>query len=212
MGTDMTHRDGVTIVSLTPERRDELLTFLGEDGFVDNPDWADCYCQWPFEEPGEGEAGDDDIPEGFDVGAYNRGLACKRIDERTMRGFLALRQGRIIGWCAAGARERYTQLGDILRDGTRSVGSVMCFVVAPEARNQGIGPALLDAAVETFRAEGLAIAEAYPRRDAVSESRKFHGSIGMYLAAGFAVHQEREDGTTVMRLPLAADGVRTEDV
>jgi ribosomal protein S18 acetylase RimI-like enzyme len=204
MGTYQASPSDLHIEALTPERRDELLTFLGEDGFVDNPDWADCYCQWPFEEPGEGEGGDDDIPEGFDVGAYNRALACKRIDERTMRGFLALREGRIIGWCAAGPRERYTQLGEILHDGTPSVGSVMCFVVAPEVRNQGIGPALLDAAIEGFRAEGLKIAEAYPRRDAESESMKFHGSLGMYLAAGFAIHGERQDGTTVVRLPLVA--------
>ena len=206
---DLQSAADLQVESLTPDRRDELMTFLGGDGFVDNPDWSDCYCQWPFEDSGKSEEGsdadgDESIPEGFDVGAYNRRLACSRIDARIMRGHLALREDRIVGWCAAGPRERYSVLGDILGDGADSVGAIMCFVVEPASRGKGVGTALLNAALDEFRAGGLAYAEAYPRRDASSEAAKFHGSVGMYLAAGFTVHDERDDGTTVVRLQLAS--------
>jgi hypothetical protein len=71
---------------------------------------------------------------------------------------------------------------------------------------------LLRAAINGFRAAGLSFAEAYPRRGADSASAKYHGSVGMYLASGFAVVDERDDGTSVVRLTLKADGAAHADV
>ncbi len=82
-------------------------------------------------------------------------------------------------------------------DPTELVGSIMCFLVAPDYRGKGIGRALLNAACETFRNDGLEIAEGYPTMTRSNPEWKipwaeenYKGSLNMYLKAGFKVHRQ----------------------
>jgi ribosomal protein S18 acetylase RimI-like enzyme len=188
---------GVAITPLTPELRDQLVSFLGEEAFTDNPEWSSCYCQFPLEDH-------ESIDWDAQTAERNRAMACSRIDARIMRGHVAMQNGRIVGWCAAGPRDVYPMVSEGARvDEPGTVGSIMCFVVAPDARGHGIGTALLDAVIAGFRAEGLAVAEAYPRREASRPAAKYHGTLNMYRSAGFAVVEDRPDGVVVVRRNLA---------
>lgn len=87
-------------------------------------------------------------------------------------------------------------------------GIIMCFVVTPGARGQGVGTALLRAASDSFRASGLRHAQGFARRPDAARAEwetfatsNYHGTMSMYLENGF-----REAGTlghyAVMRKEL----------
>ena len=38
----------ITFDRLTPERLEDYLDFFDAPAFTDNPDWASCYCFFPF--------------------------------------------------------------------------------------------------------------------------------------------------------------------
>ena len=86
-----------------------------------------------------------------------------------------------------------------------AVGAIMCFVVAPDQRRQGVATALLDAAVEHLRKRGMRTAEAYPWLGEIDPSRwsqsMYVGPLSMYVKAGFAVEEKHED-FAVVRLAL----------
>ncbi len=60
-------------------------------------------------------------------------------------------------------------------DDLERVGAIVCFVVAQPHRRQGIARRLLDAACEGFRRQGLAVAEAYPRKGSTSDAVNYKG-------------------------------------
>jgi hypothetical protein len=49
-----------------------------------------------------------------------------------------------------------------------------------------VARALLQAAMEHFRADGFDIVEAYPRRQTEGSPDAYHGPLKLYLDAGFA--------------------------
>jgi ribosomal protein S18 acetylase RimI-like enzyme len=83
----------------------------------------------------------------------------------------------------------------------REVGAIVCFVVAPDARRQGIASALLAAALLHLRERGMRAVEAYPRTtDAEATPQSLYpGPKAMYLRAGFEVVRESEGFTIVRR-------------
>jgi GNAT superfamily N-acetyltransferase len=125
-------------------------------------------------------------------------------------GVLAFDAGEIVGWCNAGPRAAFGNLrvfGSAVDDPREPVGSVMCFVIAPERRREGIATALLGRAEQLFRELGLRVAEAYPRaapssNPAIPSSASYYkGSPAMYERAGYAPHRRFERFTCV-RKPL----------
>jgi GNAT superfamily N-acetyltransferase len=63
----------------------------------------------------------------------------------------------------------------------------VCFYVDPTAKRQGVATALLDAALDTARAEGLRLVEAYPVRPRHMNIDAYTGYLPMFLDAGFDV-------------------------
>ena len=59
-------------------------------------------------------------------------------------GLVAYRVGRVVGWCHAAPK---TELLNLPTGSEADVGAIVCFVVAPDARRQGIATALLAASV-----------------------------------------------------------------
>ncbi|RLK49720.1 GNAT family N-acetyltransferase [Microbacterium telephonicum] len=69
-----------------------------------------------------------------------------------------------------------------------AVWAVSCFVVRKEHRRQGLGGALLDAAVAHARAHGARIVEGYPvdaQAKKATSNELFHGALSTFLDAGF---------------------------
>ena len=83
-----------------------------------------------------------------------------------------------------------------------SVGAIMCFLVEHSHRGQGVARALLDAACDGLRRQGLRIAEANPRLAASTAAENHFGPLNLYLTAGFLVHREDTDGSVYVRRAL----------
>jgi GNAT superfamily N-acetyltransferase len=168
---------------LTPERQADYLVFFDGEAFSDNPKWASCYCQCFYEDHRV-------VRWAARTAAENRASACQRIASQTMRGYLAYQQGKVVGWCNAAPRPLLHALDEEPQPGAADTGTILCFLVAPRLRGQGVASALLAAACE-----GLRRVEANPRTGTQDAGANHFGPLSMYLAAGFAVLREDEDGS-----------------
>ncbi|MGZ5933930.1 MAG: N-acetyltransferase family protein [Rhizomicrobium sp.] len=185
------------IRALTPALVEKFLDYFDHDAFADNPGWQFCYCNFVhYDHRGPAFSGTEP--------AANRAAVAARICARKMHGFLAFEDERVVGWCQAAPRTTILTLAtEPDPDGTATqVGSVVCFVIAKAHRGKGLASQLLGVACETFKAQGLAFAEAYPKRDAETEAANHTGPLGMYLKFGFSPYRTDPDGTVVVRLPL----------
>lgn len=188
----------VVIRELGPALLEDYLAFFDNDAFADFPWWSACYCRF-WDDPTDPEG--DSSPERRD---RYRALVTELVRNGRQQGLLAYIDGKVVGWCNAKARLGYAMPRRIERtpaDDAARVGSVVCFIVAKDFRGKGIATALLDAACEKFRREGLAIAEAYPTTappsgpyaDQIPWSAHHHtGPLEMYRKAGFTQHRQLE--------------------
>ena len=183
------------IKSLTPAGTDDFAGFFDRDAFVDNPDWASCYCLF-YEYTG------DDWESRS--GEQNRADKTESIRQNRAHGLLAYVGERPIAWCNAAPRMSLPRImaDDQLQidDDPSCVGSIVCFVVSAPYRRQGIARRLLEAACDGLRGQGLSIVEAYPPRQSTSDARAYHGPLEMYLAAGFKPLRETEHHVIVRKL------------
>ncbi|MEX2237560.1 MAG: GNAT family N-acetyltransferase [Dehalococcoidia bacterium] len=184
----------IEVKGLSPERVTDFLTFFDGDAFMDNPAWASCYCLYyqldiPNEE-WQARRGDE-----------NRAAKAELIRDGKSHGVLAYADGKPVGWCHAAPKADLPAFrdGDVASDDTPDVGSIVCFVVAAPYRGQGLGRRLIDAACDELRSLGLKVAEAYPLREGISQAQNYHGTLGMYLDAGFEVVRDVEDRAVVRK-------------
>lgn len=177
----------------------ELERFFGPNGA-----YAGCWCTY-FRRPGR------DFEEGCrNRGAGNREFLARLTRDGTVPGLLAYDGGEPVGWVSVGPRP---QFGRVLRSPTLrpglaggddpddpSIWSVVCFWVPRARRRQGMGSALLDAAVRYAAAEGAGVLEAYPVDTGGGKalaSSLYTGTLPMFLRAGF-----REVGRRSARRPV----------
>jgi uncharacterized membrane protein len=75
-----------------------------------------------------------------------------------------------------------------------------------------VAGALLAAAVEHAFAHGATVVEGYPvdpaQRPKAGPSDLYHGTIGLFLAAGFTVVSDAVPGRAVVRLTVTPPGAR----
>jgi len=176
----------VIIRELTPELLGDYLSFFDGDAFMDNPEWAGCYCmyyhflgtykEWEARSPSE-----------------NRAAVSELILRGKAHGLLAYIDEKLVGWCHAAPRTALPKL-DTLQglgvDDAEQVGSIVCFVVAAPFRRRGIAHRLLEAACDMFIRWGLSIAEAYPHKKAKTDAENWRGPLSLYLSAGFKPFRE----------------------
>jgi GNAT superfamily N-acetyltransferase len=130
-------------------------------------------------------------------------------------GVLAFRDGTPVGWCAVEPRGCYPRIlrskvltaagPETARDpGGNQVWSVSCFVVSPGQRRTGVARALLAAAVGHAFGHGAQVVEGYPvdpaQRPKAGPADLYHGTLGLFLAAGFQVVSDAVPGRAVVRL------------
>ena len=107
---------------------------------------------------------------------------------RKLEALLAYLDGEPVGWCRLGPRETFERLEAspaLARIDDADVWSVVCFVVHPTAKRQGVASALLDAACGRAAERGASILEAYPVRGNHMNLDAYTGYLPMFLAAGF---------------------------
>jgi len=179
------------IIPLVPEHRDELIGFFSA-AFSDKPEWAGCFCMYPYI---------DLAREDFDArtGEQNKADAAERISQGRMKGHVAVLDGKVVGWVNAGPKSMYRSLVDEPdpHGDHNLTGRIYCFLVDPAQRGKGIARALLDAACEGLKEQGMAVAEGNPVPDAEDASDNHRGPLALYLSGGFTFDRKSETGNTV---------------
>lgn len=172
----------VEIRPLTPAASDDYVSYFDKDAFCDNPAWASCYCI---------SYNIDMEPVDFEErsAARNRDEKVATIRRGDATGVLAYSRGKTVGWCNAGPRGSFPLLDrypEFAADDRETAGAIVCFVIAPPYRGQGLARQLLDGACDLLRELGLKTVYAYPPKRASNDAGAYHGKLSMYLAAGFA--------------------------
>ena len=188
----------VEVKPLAPALHDDLMRFFDFSAYADNPHWASCFCTFFLARSGE--------EHDAHTKDENRATRSAVIRSGNGNGLVAYRLGRAVGWCHAAPKSELPLLAswDPSHALDTSTGAVVCFVVAPDARRQGVATTLLDAAVEYLRARGMTAVEAWPPLDSPDDPvlwprRNYHGPLSMYLKAGFHVVRRNEASITVRR-------------
>lgn len=206
----------VRIEPLTPAHVEDYLNFFDHErgpAFADNPEWASCYCHYYHVAPAIHWPSLD--------GNANRAAMRERIVSGEMEGFLAYAAQGVVGWLNAQPyhklRHAYARLripAPVLPVAPHEAAAIVCFVVAAGWRRKGVARALLHGALENFLARGLRLVDAFPRRtgaDETAPAAHYHGTLSMFIAAGFAPIAEHET-MTVVRKFLVEGGRRKERV
>ncbi|GAA4541311.1 GNAT family N-acetyltransferase [Amycolatopsis samaneae] len=125
-------------------------------------------------------------------------------------GLLALVDGEPLGWVAVSPRPDNPRLKRSPIAATTvpadvRVWSVTCFFVHRRGRRRGLGAELLSAAVDFAARGGAEAVEGYPVE--VTGKRPgtdlYHGTVKMFLGAGFEVVERRGPGRALVRRWLA---------
>ncbi len=113
-----------------------------------------------------------------------------------------------VGWMSLGPREAYARLqrSSVMKplDDT-PVWSIICFVIPRHRRGQGIGKALLKAAIQFARAKKVKVLEGYPvdKKGRVKDEYLWFGTPSMFTRAGFKEVARRKPERPIMRLNLS---------
>jgi ribosomal protein S18 acetylase RimI-like enzyme len=195
----------IEVKPLTPELGEPFLRFFDHErgaAFTDNPEWAKCYCHFY------------NVPRAVDwpslSGAQNRAAMRARIEVGATDGFLAFDGAEVVGWLNAQPRHLLPHCFERMRIEATPLpcepfeaAVIVCFVVAPQRRRQGIARALLAAALASFTARGLKVIDAFPFKsnDSKLAADHYHGSLSLFLEQGFSVLRE-DEALTVVRKAL----------
>lgn len=196
------------VVPATPDRWDDLTTVFGTRG-----DPARCWCQWFRVRSSGWQAG---------TPAANREALRAELaavgPQQPPPGVIAYLDGEPRGWCAIGPRTGYPRLvasprvgprvlaGDDLEDD--GVWSVTCFGVPVGRRRQGLGKPLLQGALRMAKSHGARVVEGYPvdvgEKGSTSSANLYHGTLSMFVDAGFREVARPAAARPLVRLELGA--------
>lgn len=169
-------------------------------------DPAHCWCQW-YKIPGKNwrAIGDE---------ALRDRLAAQLATPGAGPGLLAYDGSTPVGWCAVEPRNASPRLSQSTIAGATpdadfddpTVWAVTCFVVPRAYRKRGVGRALTEAAVDFAREHGARVVEAYAIdhlvRPGTPAADLFHGTVTMFLGAGFAEVARPKPDRAVMQLRI----------
>jgi GNAT superfamily N-acetyltransferase len=195
----MPNADEIAIRRLTPDLLEDHLTFFRERAFADDPEWAGCYCFFPYHDP---ETTDFDSR----TAEADREAITEAVETGYASGFLAYAGDQVVGWCNAAPRELYPQLSLLPGDGA-TTGATPCFIIDADWRGRGIATKLLQAAIEGMGAEGMgaegmARMEAAPVAEPKTAADRHRGTVELYEAAGYEKVAELPSGTPLMEKKL----------
>ncbi|HZY29002.1 MAG TPA: GNAT family N-acetyltransferase [Jiangellaceae bacterium] len=195
----------VSVVPVTPDRWDDLVSLFGPNGAYGN-----CWCAYFRVRAKDFTASTSCEPP--NRGRANRGLLERLTHGGAVPGLLAYEQGEPVGWVSVSPRDQFVRIllsrtiGPTNRDET-DVWSVVCFWLPARRRRGGLGTTLLAAAVDFARSAGASVVEGYPV-DTAGERRPgaevYTGTVGMFRRAGFSITSHPASGRPIARLPTGA--------
>ncbi len=171
------------------------LDYFDNRALKDNAEWDGCYCQaYLFTADEEKSIDDSEI-------AYKevyRQYACDRVKTRAMQGYIAVEDGKVIGWLAAGPANNYPKFPKTDPTTARAV----CFVIDPDRRGEGLASGLLEYGIMDLRNRGFTSIEARGVPDGKSIAANYPGPISLYEKFGFKKVLTFDDGYSLMKKEL----------
>ncbi len=169
----------VEVHPATLDRFDDVAAVLAPK----NPDAPACWCL-AYRLPNPEQQG----LQGAERPARLRRYA----EEGNPPGVIAYVDGEPAGWCSVAPRathHRLTHSRTIPTLDDLPVWSIVCFVVRPQYRRQGLARMLLEGAVEFARACGAPAIEGYPIDPSsggkISSALAYVGTTGLFESVGF---------------------------
>jgi ribosomal protein S18 acetylase RimI-like enzyme len=176
----------ISIKPLSPDLISDYLFFFDNIVFSENPDWSACYCysyhftgtseEWKREE--------------------NRSSVIRLINEKKMTGYLAYSGNNPVGWCNANNRLNYQRLlkyYDLIDNPDDKVCSIVCFVISPDFRRQGVARKLLERVCNDYSLGEYDYLEAYPGKGTLSCEKHYKGPLSLYEKFDFQIYKEYDD-------------------
>jgi GNAT superfamily N-acetyltransferase len=185
------------VAPLTPDRWPDLERIFNARGCSLA---RGCWCM-AYRRSGPGEP----LPPGRTRAQANRAGLKALVDAGNPPGLIAYRGKVPVGWVSLGPREAYAKLkrSPVMKPvDEQPVWSVICFVVPPEHRGQGVARALLEAGIAYARKQGATLVEAYPVDKPVRSKDEdvWFGAKSMYDHAGFREVARRKPHRPVVRI------------
>jgi len=183
----------ITIKPLSPDLVQDFISFFESIVFTENPNWSMCYC-YSFHFTGPVEQWNKKA---------NRAAAIKCIQEKTMTGYLAYSNGKPVGWCNANNRYNYQRLMkyyDLVDNPDDKVCSVVCFLIHPDFRRQGIAYKLLERITTDYTLRKYDYLEAYPGKGEQSCEQHYKGPLSMYKKLDFKIVSETDTYFVVRKM------------
>jgi ribosomal protein S18 acetylase RimI-like enzyme len=187
----------LTVRPLTPERWPDLEALFNAPGCsIARHCWCMCYRRSGSRGP---------LPAGTSAAQANRAGLRALVDSGEPPGLIGYRGKTPVGWVSLGPREAYAKLrrSPVMKPvDDQPVWSIICFVVPPAFRGQGVARALLDGAIAYARKRGVRLLEAYPvdKRGRASDDSMWFGPKSMYDAAGFEEVARRKPQRPIVRI------------
>ena len=160
-----------------------------------NEQWDGCYCQFYLNTP---ERIKEIQAQPENRHAINRESACSRVESGQMQGYLAYDGDEMVGWLLAGE----SMLFPAIPEADEKLARMLCFVIHPQRRGEGVATSMLSHAVDDLRSRGFAAVEAAPYKEVPSFEGNYRGTVSMFAKAGFEQVADMGDFGLLMRLAL----------
>lgn len=183
---------GLEIKPLNKGLREDYLFFFDTILFEENPDRYKCYC-YDYHFTGDVEAC---------TREQSRSSVIELINEDKLTGYLVFDNEKPVGWCNANDRYNYQRLlkdYDYVDNPEDKVCSIVCFLIHPNYRRQGIAQQLLERIIADYSEKDFDYFEAYPRKHELSCEGNFKGPLELYKKFDFKIHKEYPDYFVVRR-------------
>jgi ribosomal protein S18 acetylase RimI-like enzyme len=187
----------LSIAPLTPDRWSDLESIFNAKGCsIARACWCMAYRVSGSRGP---------LAPGVTRAQANRASLKALVDAGNPPGLIGYRGKVPVGWVSMGPREDFAKLkrSPVMKAvDDRPVWSVICFVVPPEYRGQGVAQALLTGAVVYAKQQGATLVEAYPVDKAArsNDDYMWFGAKSMYDNAGFKEVARRKPHRPIVRL------------
>ena len=182
----------IEIKPLTKELKDDYLFFFDNMIFKENPEWSKCYC-YDYHFTGNVATCTREM---------SRAAVSNLIDENALRGYLAFENEKPIGWCNTNNRSNYQRLlkdYDYVDNPDDKVCSIVCFLIHPDYRRQGVAQKLLEKIIMDYSKKDFDYFEAYPRKGELSCGGNFKGPLELYKRLDFEINKAYDDSYVVRK-------------
>jgi GNAT superfamily N-acetyltransferase len=162
--------------------QDRLRDFYRVHSAENEADWCMCSAWWVPTWDGWGDR----------TATENRSVREALFQRGEFDGYLGYLDGKPVGWCQAGPRDRLEKLCRQLGLAPDAAAwAITCFLIVPAHRHAGVASAMLHGVLEDLQRRGVRRVEAFPKRgEGLDAGDLWNGPEAMFLQAGFRVARD----------------------